>query len=86
MTLESLPAYRQNKITEMNCCNILVLSVVKGYLRLKLLKTSQITKLEEVSFFEKDTLIFGSTTNVSLISGQKEVRSAGCAIHKGNLD
>lgn len=33
-------------------------------------------------FFEKDTLIFGSTTNVCLVSGQKEVRSAGCARHK----
>lgn len=40
--------------------------------------------MEEVSFFQKDMLIFGSTTNVCLISGQKEVRSAGCATHKGS--
>lgn len=28
--------------------------------------------MEEASFIEKDTLIFGSTTTVCLISGQKE--------------
>lgn len=67
----------------MNCCNILSsLSLVKGYLRLKIYKKSQITKMKGSMFFEKDTLIFGSTTNVCLVSGQKEVRSAGCARHK----